>query len=327
MPTVLHSAVRHMRDERSEQRSRVGVVLVNYRTAALILELLRVWSDERTAGPHRIGSIVVVDNDPGQLDQLLSNPDVDYVALDRNRGYASGVNVGWRRTHESYVLLLNPDAKVPLESIDALANVLDSRSDVGAVAPLHLGPDEQVTNPYHTLPSWLDLIAHRTRLYRFAWAKRRVAAYFMSEVDRIDADWSPTEVEQPPASCLLVRRAAIKGPDLLDEHLPLLFNDVDLSRRLVIGRWRTLVVPSARCWHVPGTSGRFLGLRGTAENHIGAYRYARKWDGRFKAEILRGCLVGELMLTSSGSPDRREAITALISNRSRSTTHPQARTQ
>lgn len=294
----------------------VAVVVVNYRSAQPILDGLRAWREERRGAAHRLASIAIVDNDPGELDDLETAADVHYIRLDGNYGYAKAVDQGWRATHEPYALLLGPDARISLTDIDTLASVLDTAPDVGAVAPLHINSNDQVTNPYHTLPSWIDLIAHRTRVYRFAWAKQRVATYFMRELDGIGSDWPLTEVPQPPASCLMLRRTAVREDDPIDERFPFLFSDVDLSRHLAAGGWRTLVVPAARCWHVPATSGRYLGLRNRAENHIGAYRYARKWEPRLGAELFRAALLGELALTARGAPDVRLAMWALILNRS-----------
>ena len=296
--------------------ARVGAVVVNYRTAEPILDQLSVWRHERRGAAHRLASVAIVDNDPGELDELESATDVRYIRLDGNYGYANAVNRGWRATEEPYVLLLNPDARISLSAVDALASVLDTAPDVGAVAPLHLDSTDRVMNPYHTLPSWLDLIAHRTRVYRFGWAKQRVAAYFMRELDGIDGDWPLTDVPQPPASCLMLRRTSVEQDDPIDQRFPFLFSDVDLSRRLAAGGWRTLIVPAARCRHEPATSGRYLGARGAAENHVGTYRYARKWEPRAGTETFRAVLLTELLLTARGSPGAQAAFWALLRNRS-----------
>ena len=102
----------------------------------------------------------------------------------------------------------------------------------------------------------------------------------------------------------------------MDERFPFLFSDVDLSRRLTTAGWRTLVIPAARCWHVSGTAGRYLGARNRAENHVGAYRYARKWEPRLGAELFRVGLLLELALTARRAPDVRVAFGALIRNES-----------
>ena len=154
-------------------RPDVGVILVNYRTSGY---------------PGAVGKVVsplsersrVFDHCRGQRSDDLATRlaalplEVTYVAQGRNRGYASAVNVGWRALDEPYVLLLNPDAEISLTDIERMANVLDRGAGIGAVAPLHVDRSGTVTNPYRALPSWLDIAAERTHLYRFKWAKKRV---------------------------------------------------------------------------------------------------------------------------------------------------------
>lgn len=295
--------------------SAVGVIIVNYRTADLIERLVVRLSETR----ERIASIVVVDNDPGDLGDRLAarhhDVDIAYIARDRNRGYPSAVNVGWRALVEPYVLLLNPDADVEPSAISRMAEALDREARVAAVAPLHLDPDGTVTNPYRSLPGWLDLIAERTHLYRFGWAKARVSRYEAAELDRIDQSWPLTAVQQPPASCLLLRRGAIRGTPM-DERFPFLFNDVDLSRGLLEDGWSTVIETGAQCTHVPNTSGRYLGRRAEAENNLGAVRYCRKWEGRFAAAALRGALIAEAAITIRRRPEARETLRALVNGRS-----------
>jgi GT2 family glycosyltransferase len=299
----------------------IGIAIVNYRTADLIKDQLRTWSGKlhRTS---RIGAIVVVDNDPGELDVGLEQLDlpVQYLCAAGNMGYARGVNTGWRALTHPYILLLSPDAVISLASIEAMAAVLDRETTLGAVAPLHLDHQGRPTNPYRRLPRWADLLAYRTHLYRFAWAKRKTRGYLYADLNGLHATSDPFDVEQPPASCLMIRSRAIRG-DPMDERFPILFNDVDLSTRLRAGGWRTRVIPDVTCRHEPAGSTRYLGTRARAELDVGTYRYVRKWQGRARAELVRTGLLAEAALDLRGSEaDRKEAarcaIDALRANRS-----------
>jgi hypothetical protein len=294
----------------------VGVVVVNYRSAVLLSRLLGRWSDEGLDQSHAV-TVVVVDNDVGDLERDALGPNVEYVAGSGNPGYAAGVNAGCRVLQMPYVLLLNPDADIGLDAVEQMAAVLDENPVTGAVAPLHCNRADEITNVYRRIPSWLDLISHRTRVQKFGWARTRVRRYLYTDLAGIDPGWPLTPAEQPPASCLLVRRSAVVG-EMMDVRFPILFNDVDLSRRLACHGWPTVVAPWIACRHVPATSTRYLGDRATAESHVGAYRYVRKWEGRGRAEALRISLIGDLMLDSRSrdSDASRIAAQALRANHS-----------
>lgn len=297
----------------------LAVAVVNYRSAGLIRRLLGSWTEELRTAP-RLSKIVVVDNDPGGLDDVEDLADrVRYVNLKANLGYAPGVNAACAGMSEQYILLLNPDAEVSLASIESMAAAMDADETLGAVAPLHIDHDGQPTNPFRRLPSWLDLTSHRTRIQRFEWARARVRTYLYEDLGLLSPGSPVLEIEQPPASCLLLRAAAVPGP-IMDPCLPILFNDVDLSMRLRAGGWRTVVDPSVVCRHVPATSTRYLGVRGEAEFWVAAYRFVEKWEGKLRAEAFRLAGVAELLMAASEHPGRRRgnllAARSLIENRS-----------
>ncbi len=57
------------------------------------------------------------------------------------------------------------------------------------------------------------------------------------------------QVDWMLGACLLIRRAAIKGTELLDEGFPLYCEDIDLCLRLKKRGWTTYYVPSATVVH------------------------------------------------------------------------------
>lgn len=297
----------------------VGVAIVNYRTARALRGLLDRWSGELPP-QSRFAGIVIIDNDPGDLD-VASWPDlpVTYRANAGNQGYAAAVNAACRLLTAPYVLLLNPDAEIAPEGIRRMAAVLDVEPSVGAVAPLHVNRDNKVTNPYRRIPSWLDLAANATRLQHYQWAKQRVRNYHCQELDEIQTGWPPMPVEQPPASCMLLRRCALIG-EVMDGRFPIVFNDVDLSTRLRAGGWTTLIEPAIQCRHEPATSTRYLGVIAEAEYVVAEYRYLRKWNGRTRAELFRSLVLSELGWGARGRGARRDecrlAIGALIRDQS-----------
>lgn len=307
------------RTQPSSRRS-IGVVIVNYRSAALIKDLLARWEREST-GISRIGAVAIVDNDPEGLDpqEVNSNLRIEHLGFLGNRGYASAVNRGWRAIHTEYVLLLGADARMKAADVERMAELLDSHPDVAAIAPLHVDGEGNPINRFHTLPTWLDLAANGTHLYRFEWARRRVRRYRCDWLDGIGPDWPLTPVEQPPAACLLVRRHALPD-DPMDERFPIFFNDVDMSKRLQVAGWQTLVAPHITFGHVPAGSSRYLGIRGPAEGYLGAYRYVSKWQGRLIGNVYRTLLLVSLGLAAFlHRPLRRlnvEAMRALVTGRS-----------
>ncbi|MEL6795954.1 MAG: glycosyltransferase, partial [Planctomycetota bacterium] len=124
---------------------RVGIVIVNYRTAGLVVECLRSLAVELESGDDF--GVVVVDNasGDGSLDVLREAVEshgwsawCEVIDAGRNGGFAFGNNVGarcvlsWDRPAEA-VHFLNPDTYVRPGAVRALTDFLASHPEVGIV--------------------------------------------------------------------------------------------------------------------------------------------------------------------------------------------------
>jgi hypothetical protein len=108
-------------------------------------------------------------------------------------------------------------------------------------------------------------------------------------------------VEQPSASCLMVRRAACPGEVLFDERFPILFNDTDLYRRLRDQGGRFYFLPEGEVVHYRGGGGvGQMGDDGIIDYLICLVRYYRKHDGLVAASVLWTLLTISSLLTLAG---------------------------
>lgn len=111
--------------------ARVRVILVNFRSEQNVAT--------RLASPAlRDEEVVVVDNasQPETIVELCALHGATAVLLPENRGFAAGVNAGWREIQGRSplpILLLNPDAELSREALDELLDALPGRD---GVAPL-----------------------------------------------------------------------------------------------------------------------------------------------------------------------------------------------
>ncbi len=77
----------------------------------------------------------------------------------------------------------------------------------------------------------------------------------------LDDDFrAPRTVDQPSASCLLLRRSVL-GRSVFDERYPIFFNDVQLARRIAATGRKLWVTPDAKVIHEGHASTRQLGNR------------------------------------------------------------------
>jgi N-acetylglucosaminyl-diphospho-decaprenol L-rhamnosyltransferase len=194
--------------------------------------------------------LTVVDNasNDGSLDEL-DGFGVDTVALSENRGFAAGCNVGWSRGSAPYVLFLNPDAQISVESLRRLADVLDDRS-IGAAGPRIVNEAGHLDYSQRRFLSIGETFAHAFFLHRIfpnaAWADgtvREAAAYARPA----DSDWLS-------GACLLVRREALDALGGFDEGFFMYCEDMDLCLRIRRLGLRVRYEPRAVAVHIGGAS-------------------------------------------------------------------------
>src|SRR5580700_8682524 len=89
-----------------------AIVVVNYRTPELVEQCLQAV--QATCGDLRLET-VVVDNasHDGSVERLRARARAARViAMEANRGFAAGVNAGFRHTSAEMVDVLNPDTEL-----------------------------------------------------------------------------------------------------------------------------------------------------------------------------------------------------------------------
>lgn len=195
--------------------------------------------------------VVVVDNASadGSLDEIRDLP-LKPIQLDRNGGFAHGVNVGWRASSAPYVLLLNPDARIDRASLHALVAALDGTAEAGAAAPRILHDDGSLDYSQRRFPRLRSTYAQALFLHRLfpaaPWTDELVRDARAYE-QRGLPDWVS-------GACVLVRRSVLEELDGLDEGFFMYGEDIDLCKRMRSLGYAVLFEPAAVVRHEGGAS-------------------------------------------------------------------------
>jgi GT2 family glycosyltransferase len=249
-------------------------------------------------------NVYVVDNasTDGSLD-TVRDLDVELIQLERNGGFAYGVNAGWRAGNGAAVLLLNPDARIDLDGIARLEAVLRERPEVGAVAPRIVHTDGTLDFSLRRFPRLVSTYAQALLLHRLFPS----AGWTDELVREPEAYAEPRVVDWVSGACVLVRRSALLGADLLDEGFFMYCEDIDLCRRLRDSRFTVRYEPSVVVVHEGGASAPRPSLYpALAASRI---RYAQKHRGAIGALVERvGVALGALTHVAVGRGGRAAKI-------------------
>jgi GT2 family glycosyltransferase len=191
--------------------------------------------------PH----IIVVDN--GSVDDSVKvleaeYPMVEIVRHDVNKGYAGGVNPGFRlaiQRGNQYVAPFNNDAVADKRWLEHLVAKLDHQPSYGIATCKILSIDGghlDSTGDYYTI-----------------WGLPYPRGRGETDTGKYDAQ---TEIFGGSGGASLYRTAMLKEIGLLDEDFFAYYEDVDLSFRAQLYGWKVVFVPQSRVYHEISTTSR-----------------------------------------------------------------------
>jgi GT2 family glycosyltransferase len=230
------------------------IVILNWQQPEVTISCIRAVQGMEGAD----FDILLIDN--GSADnsaEILQRqlPNIPFISLPKNLGFAAGCNIGLRQAIEQgydYALLLNNDA---FPEPDMLAQLLAvAGSDIGLISPKILyHPDRDYINfgggTQH--PQLLELRDE-------AAGKKDGPEY--NQTREVDYLWG---------TCWLVNLAALDKVGLLDERFFMYYEDLDWSIRFRQANYRLLWVGRARLYHQESRS------TGGADSPLRRYYLAR----------------------------------------------------
>ena len=264
--------------------SSLSVVIPSWNTREYLAECLRTLG----AADKPSTEVIVIENASadGSAEFVAEHhPEVQLVRNAINEGFARGSNQGMRLARGRYVLLLNTDTEMYPDALRRLYDFLEQNPAYGAVAPRLVHRDGRTQKTVQDFPTLWTALFFSTPLERWFPNSPELRRYYITGWEQEDS----RDVAQPPAACLLVRRAVLDQIGLFDEDLWLLYNDVDFSKRMQAAGWKTRYLAEAKVvHHVGGSTSKFAEFVTTWQKD--RLRYYRKHHGRFGAWWLKGCV-------------------------------------
>ena len=226
----------------------VGAIVLHYRNWPAVADTLRALAGQTRRPEHT----VLVDNasaDGSVAAVKAAFPALAVLELDRNDGYAAGMNAGatWMPDDDDFLLLLTHECVLAPDALEQLELALreDPRCAIaGPLLGLRDSPNE-VWSAGGRLASWTGRLWHiREPAQMASWRAH-----------------PPVEVEWLDGAAMLVRAEAFRRVGLLDEWYFLYYEDLDLCLRLRCAGYRLRCVPAAQAWQQPGSSLPYLDAR------------------------------------------------------------------
>ena len=237
----------------------IRIIIVNYRTGELVVDLLRSIAPELAL--FQGAEAIIVDNASGDnsvevLEQAIAENQwqswVTFLPLPKNIGFGAGNNVGFRHLSRSgvipdYFLLLNPDTYLRPGAIGQLLRFAQAHPEVGIAGSRLEFPEGGVQVSAFRYPSLASEFESGIRL-------GLVSKLLSSWIIAPPASMEPHRTDWIAGASMLIRRQVIEQVGMFDEKFFLYFEEVDFCRRAASKNWQCWYVPQSRMVHLRGRS-------------------------------------------------------------------------
>jgi len=227
---------------------KVGIIIVNFKTAGLTIECLHSLAKERENEEY---NVVVIDNDSqdGSLERLstvaIREGWSDWVNVrqsGRNGGFAYGNNIAIRDllTQEEsydYIYLINPDAYVMPYAIRRLVAFMDENQNVGIVGSRIVGLDDLIQLSSFEFHTWLTELNRGFSLGALSWLINRwVKEPLTMENHAVKTDWVS-------GASMMIRQSVFEKIGLFDESYFMYYEETDFCLKASRA--------GIECWYFP----------------------------------------------------------------------------
>ncbi|MGO4532191.1 glycosyltransferase family 2 protein [Paenibacillus sp. 2TAF8] len=142
----------------------VSIIIPTYNQRGYVLQCVSSI-EKHTPAPYEI---IVVDNasQDGTAEALLRQGGmVRVAALEKNRGFAGGVNQGLMMAKGRHIVVLNNDTLVTPGWLENMMTCLNSDPQIGVVGPVtnYIGGDQQIEVPYREVEQMWSFAASQNR--------------------------------------------------------------------------------------------------------------------------------------------------------------------
>ena len=276
----------------------LSIMIVTYRCKEDVLKCLATLPSA--------AQIVVVDNASGDgtVEAIRAQfPLVCVLALDENIGFARANNLAAKQATGEFLLLLNPDTMIPdPDTLERCVAYLASQPEAVAAMTCRVMSEDGSLQ-------WECARHFPTEFSECA------KAFFPYKCWDAIKNFDETKEQFVPCvlgAFILLRRANWELVGGFDERFFLMYEDVDLCRKLAQKGGTLRYWPEARIVHTGGQSWKTDRPRTYANTHVSSLQYVAKyWPGSEKFVRLVFLLALWLKkLATRGNPDKQVMIAA-----------------
>ena len=241
----------------------VSIIIVNYRSADLIIDCVRAVK-EKTEGVSY--EIIVVDNASGddsvKMLQKVLGEEIRLVCAGENLGFGKANNLGAKYAQGTYLFFLNPDTILINNAVAVLVKYLRENPKTGIAGGNLYSIDGRESSSYclefddmktvRRASGWGNIIWEQTA----AWVRRHVKneeqLRTLAYKETFNSSGKPLEVAYIFGTDMMLSRNLFQEVKGFDPDFFMYAEEEELSWRISQKGWKIVSVPEAKIIHLDG---------------------------------------------------------------------------
>lgn len=229
----------------------LSIIIVNYNVCHFLEQALISVSK---AIKNLDAEVFVVDNnsEDGSVEMVKAKfPFVKLIVNDKNLGFSKANNQAIVQSKGKYILLLNPDTVIELDTLEKCVHFMDEHPMGGGLGVKMLdGKGDFLAESKRGFPSpWVAFY----KIFGFAKLfpkSKRFGHYHLGYLDKEQIH----QVEVLSGAFMMLRKEVLEKIGLLDEDYFMYGEDIDLSYRIIQSGYKNYYFPETRIIHYKGES-------------------------------------------------------------------------
>lgn len=231
----------------------LSIIIVNYRTEELTSNCIDSIIKSNTKGLSY--EIILVDNasEDGSVEAIkMRFPEVKVIENHENLGFSKANNIGMEVSKGEFLLLLNSDTIVELNTLKGAIAFISDHKHIGALGCKILLPSGKLDPACkRSFPTPLNGLYHSLNLDMAFPESTRFGAYNLTYVD----ENKTCSIDCIMGAFMLVPRAVIDVVGMLDEDFFMYGEDIDWCYRIKQAGYQIIYYPEVRIFHHKKASG------------------------------------------------------------------------
>ncbi|MBI5403107.1 MAG: glycosyltransferase family 2 protein [Ignavibacteriae bacterium] len=269
----------------------LSVVIVNWNSRQATSNCLdSVYTDRLFSEYAEKAEVILIDNNSsdGSQEELKEKyPSVKLIQNKENYGYAKASNQGIESANGKYILLLGNDTIIKNDALYKTVRFMENLTECGAAGCRLVYPGGRLQGNCKKFPKLKNAFFTYLSLHRFN-----------QDYDMIWFGYDKTiEVDQIATTFLMIRKDVLDKTGGFDEQYKILYNDVDLCKRIWNAGYKIYFNHTIEIEHIGSHSTKKAGFKVRKIMYDDILRYYRNNFG-FKANLLIPVLYLRLIFVS-----------------------------